>query len=233
MARSNAPKSHTGKSKPVTLKPVALADDGSVILATRANARTGGFRVQVNEALLELVRQAQVAMEAQAQAAATLPEPEPEPVPVPRVVSKLSPKEIQALLRQGRSAPSIAKKAGVEVEWIQRFEGPIQWERAGMATRAQRATLVRTRMGASKLPLGEAVSANLKSRGVVRNGQPSETWDAVRHPRKKVWTVSCTFTARGRSGVARWEYDPETDELVALSKLAGDLGWISGSKRKR
>lgn len=208
--KSRTPKNSTREGKPVTLKPVAVADDGSVILATRANARTGGFRVQVNDALLELVRQAQVAMEAQAQAAVPESEPEPPPPPprVPRVASKLSPREIQALLRQGRSASSIAKKAGVEVEWIQRFEGPIQWERAGMATRAQRATLVRSRMGASKLPLGEAVTANLKSRGVVRNGQPSEIWDAVRHPRKKVWTVSCTFTARGRSGVARWEYDP-------------------------
>ena len=222
------------RSRPVTLKPVALAEDGSVILATRANARTGGFRVQVNDALLGFVRQAQAAIEAQAQAAAPEPPaPAPEPRPFRRVASKLSPREIQALLRQGRSASSIAKKAGVDVEWIQRFEGPIEWERAGMASRAQRATLVRTRMGASKLPLGEAVTANLKSRGVVRNGQPSETWDAVRHPRNKVWTVSCTFTARGRSGVARWEYDPETDEVVALSKLAGDLGWMSGSRRKK
>ena len=222
------------RTRPVTLKPVALAEDGSVILATRANARTGGFRVRVNDALLELVRQAQAAIEAQAQAAVPEPPaPAPEPKPFRRVASKLSPREIQALLRQGRSASSIAKKAGVDVDWIQRFEGPIEWERAGMASRAQRATLVRTRMGASKLPLGEAVTANLKSRGVVRNGQPSETWDAVRHPRKKVWTVSCVFTARGRSGVARWEYDPETDEVVALSKLAGDLGWMSGSRRKK
>ena len=223
------------RSKPVTLKPVALGADGSVILATRANARTGGFRLQVNEALLELVRQAQEAIqvEAEAHARAVAPQPEPEPEPVPRVVSKLSPKEIQALLREGKNPTSIAKKAGVELEWIKRFEGPIAWERAGMATRAQRATLVRTRMGASKLPLGEAVTANLKARGVVRNGQPSEVWDAVRHPRKKVWTVICSFTARGRSGVARWEYDPETDEVVALSKLAGDLGWVPGSKRKK
>ncbi len=221
------------RSKPVTLKPVALGADGSVILATRANARTGGFRLQVNEALLELVRQAQETIQAEAEAQAQAAAPEPEPEPVPRVASKLTPKEIQALLRQGKNPTSIAKKAGVELEWIKRFEGPIAWERAGMATRAQRATLVRTRMGASKLPLGEAVTANLKARGVVRNGQPSEIWDAVRHPRKKVWTVSCSFTARGRSGVARWEYDPETDEIVALSKLAGDLGWVPGSRRKK
>lgn len=222
-----------GRSKPVILKPVAVGDDGSVILATRANAVTGGFRVQVNDALLELVHRAQEAIQADLDAEAKAAAPEPQPEPIPRVVSRLSPKEIQALLREGKTPNTIAKKAGVEVEWIQRFEGPITWERAGMATRAQRCTLVRTRMGASKLPLGDAVAANLKARGVVRNGQPFEIWDSVRHPRKKVWTVTCSFTARGRSGVARWEYDPETDEVVALSKLAGDLGWVPGSKRKK
>jgi hypothetical protein len=30
----------------------------------------------------------------------------------------------------------------------------------------------------------------------------------------------------------RWEYDPENDEVTALSKLAGDLGFVAGRKRK-
>jgi hypothetical protein len=149
-----------------------------------------------------------------------------------RVDSKLSPKEIQALLRQGKSVASIAKKAGVAVEWIQRFEGPIAWERAGMATRAQRSTLVRARRGPSKLPLGEAVTANLKARGPRSKALGDEAWDAIRHPRRKTWIVTCTFSTRGKPASLRWEYDPENDEVTPLSKLAGEVGFIAGRKRR-
>ena len=233
-----------GRAKQVTLKPVAVSDDGDVILATRANAKSGGYRVRVNEALLELVRTAQAQAEARAEAAtngngaaagsnghgtqAEVDDPPVEP-PAPRVDSKLTPREIQALLRQGKSVASIAKKAAVAAAWVEKFEGPIAWERAGMAARAQRSTLVRARRGASALPLGEAVAANLKARGT---DGPTE-WDAVRHPRGKSWIVSCSFTTRSRAGSARWEFDPETEEVSALSNFAGDLGWVAGRRKKR
>ena len=213
------------------LRPIALSDDGSLVLATRANAKTGAYRVPVDDVLLELVRASQ----------ARVPEPQPEPEPrgvpappppEPRVDSKLSPREIQALLRQGKSITSIAKKAGVGAEWIQRFEGPIAWERAGMATRAQRSTLVRARRGPSKLPLGEAVAANLRTRVAGTDGHGHEEWDAVRHPRKKTWIVTCSFMTRGKPAGVRWEFDPETEEVTALSNLAGDLGFVAGRKRK-
>jgi hypothetical protein len=212
--------------KAKTLKVIALSEDGSLLLAARANAKTGSFRVAVDDVLLELVQAAQ------ARAVVVPPEPPPEVPPIPRVDSKLSPKEIQALLRQGKSVTSIAKKAGVATEWIQRFEGPIAWERAGMATRAQRCTLVRARRGPSKLPLGEAVTANLKARSPRSKNPGTEEWDAIRHPRRKTWIVTCTFSTRGKPANLRWEYDPETDEVAPLSKLAGDLGFVAGRKRR-
>jgi hypothetical protein len=135
-------------------------------------------------------------------------------------------------LRQGKSVASIAKKAGVAAEWIQRFEGPIAWERAGMATRAQRCTLVRARRGPSKMPLGEAVAANLKARAPRSKALGNEEWDAIRHPRRKTWIVTCSFSTRGKPASLRWEYDPEIDEVTPLSKLAGDLGFVAGRKRK-
>ncbi|MGH2807222.1 MAG: septation protein SepH [Actinomycetota bacterium] len=226
----------TGGDKATTLKPIALSEDGSLVLATRANAKTGAFRVRVDDVLLELIRAAQERAAAEVQAAAaegngTALDEIAEPS-VPRADSQLSPKEIQALLRQGRSVTSIAKKAGVGIEWIQRFEGPIAWERAGMATRAQRATLVRVRRGASKLPLGEAVATNLRMRAPRTNGYGNERWDAVRHARRKTWIVTCSFSTRGRPASVRWEFDPETDEITALSKLAGDLGFVARRKRR-
>ncbi|MGH2808471.1 MAG: DUF3071 domain-containing protein, partial [Actinomycetota bacterium] len=95
----------TAGDKATTLKPIALSEDGSLVLATRANAKTGAFRVRVDDILLELIRAAQERAAAEVQAAAaegngTAPDEIAEPS-VPRADSKLSPKEIQALLRQG------------------------------------------------------------------------------------------------------------------------------------
>ena len=215
------------------LKVVGVGDDGlSLMLATRANARHGPYRLAVDEALLAALEEARARV---LSARAPDPEPEPEPVAVEpaRVESKLTVKEIQALLRQGRSVHSIAKKAGVAEAWIERFEVPIVWERAGMATRAQRATLVKSRSGASAAPLGEAVLANLKARGVPMSPEVYESsWDSTRHPKTGRWTVTFTFTARGRPHVAEWELDAEGIEVHPLNKLAGDLGWVQPKRRR-
>lgn len=218
----------------VRLKVVGVSDDGlSLVLATRTNARSGAYRLALDEALLERLEEAR----ARVLAAQAPPEPAPEPEPPAaepaRVESKLTVKEIQALLRQGRSVQSIAKKAGVAEAWIERFEVPIVWERAGMATRAQRATLVKSRSGASAVPLGEAVLANLKARGVAMSPEAYESsWDSTRHAKTGRWTVTFTFTARGRPHVAEWELDAEGIEVHPLNKLAGDLGWVQPRRRR-
>ena len=40
------------------------------------------------------------------------------------------------------------------------------------------------------------------------------------------------LVVRGKPASVRWEFDPETEEVTALSNLAGDLGFIAGRKRK-
>jgi hypothetical protein len=224
----------------VRLKAVGVSDDGQALfLATRANARTGGYVLALDESLLERLEEARekvfaarAAQSESAPAGAAQPPPPPPPPP-PRVESRLSVKEIQAMLREGRTVQAIAKKAGVEETWIQKFQAPIVWERAGMASRARRSVVVKSRSGPSAVPLDDAVLANLRARGIQLGPSAYEqSWDSIRRVKSGTWTVSFSFEARGRTHVAKWEYDTETLEVRPMNKLAGDLGWIAPRRRR-
>jgi hypothetical protein len=222
----------------VRLKAVGVSDDGQALfLATRANARTGGFVLPLDEALLERLEEARekafAARDARGETGGAPQPAPPPPPPRPRVESRLSVKEIQAMLREGRTVQAIAKKAGVDDAWIQKFQAPIVWERAGMASRARRSVVVKARSGPSAVPLDDAVLANLRARGIVMSPSTYETaWDSIRRVKSGTWTVTFTFEARGRSHVAKWEYDTETMEVRPQNKLAGDLGWIQARRRR-
>ena len=214
-----------------TLKAIGADPSGSALLLARtstANAPT--FRLAIDEGLVDALESAQASRAAAARAEAQLELPPAIPA---RVESKLGVKEIQNLLRQGRSVEAIAKRAGVDPEWVQRWEVPIVWERVGMAAKARRVHLRRARGGISRVPLGEAVTANLKRRGVKVDADGSdEGWDSTRKPRSSRWVVTFSFHARGREQVARWEYDPESDTLSNGDKLGNELGWIPPIRRR-
>lgn len=228
-----------GAVDPIALKPVGVTDDGSsVLLARRSNAKKGQFRLVIDDALLARLEEARDRAAAATHLADApdeeLPEdPEATVGPVAQAESKLSIKEIQTLLRQGRSVASVAKKAGVDPAWVERFESPIIWERSGMAARARRAVLSRARMGDSALPLGESVHANLKAKGVLMTDPEFEqSWDAVRYAHGTRWKVSFRFFYRGRDRDVRWDYEPLTDQLHPLDKTAADLGWVARRGRR-
>ena len=214
----------------VTLRPVGLSEDGhSVILATRAKGK-GTFKVAIDDSLVAQLVAARELLESR-------PEPEPAPKsrpPAPAVESKLTIKEIQALLREGRTVESVARKAGVDPSWVERFEGPIVWERDGMARRAQRSTLVRSRRGPSDLPLGESVHANLrKRRSAMSDEQIEAGWDSIKETRTGTWRVRFTFSSRSRARAAEWRFDPETSQVHALNESANELGWVEPKRRRR
>ena len=244
----------------MSLRPVGVSEDGSrLILARRANAKNGGFRLLIDDELIEKIREAH-RLSLEARAAAELendppaeeespaPAPAPDPQPAPRgrqlppearlvdhlPPSQLTVKEVQALLRRGQTVASIAKKAGVKESWVERFEGPIIWERAGIADRAKRATLVRTRSGPSALPLGEAVLTNLRSKNVdLDQNEFDSAWTSVMRANRRWWMIQFTYFSRGRTHRPRWEFDPEENEIIALDNLANDLGWVEPRRRPR
>lgn len=202
-----------------------------LLLARSASASSPAFRLAIDEGLVAALEEAQAARRAAEKARYQLELPPPIP---PRVESSLTIKEIQTLLRQGRSVDAIARKAGVDPEWVRRWEGPIVWERAGTATRARRAHLKRARGGLSRVPLGEAVTANLRSKGIkIAADEFESAWDSTKRPRSDRWVVTFAFQSRGRrEQVARWEFDPETQELSGLEKLGNELGWVPPLRRR-
>lgn len=164
--------------------------------------------------------------------AASEPEPEPqepgpepqEPAPEPeaqRPDAALTPAEIQALLRRGRSVRSVARAAGTDPEWIERWLPPIEAERRRVLERAWTRRLERPRLGVSREPLREAVERSLRGRHV----DPLDaTWDVARRANGS-WSVAIRFAQRGRNRSATWIYDPAEGRLAAASELARDLGF--------
>lgn len=147
-------------------------------------------------------------------------------VRVARSRQKLTAAEIQALLRAGRSARSVAGLAGARLEWVQRLDETIQMERIAVVRQLLGAHLARDRHGKSELPVGEAILTNLRQRRVRFPERVLEKgWSASR-PRGKEWRVRFTYRFRDKQRRADWSYDPRTGEVLALTTTAVNLGWV-------
>ncbi|WP_430625934.1 septation protein SepH, partial [Streptomyces albus] len=119
------------------------------------------------------------------------------------VESHLRPRDIQARIRAGASAEEVASLAGIPVDRVRRFEGPVLAERAFMAERARK-TPVR-RPGENAGPqLGEAVSERLLLRGADKE---SVHWDSWRRD-DGTWEVLLAYRVAGQPHSATWTYDP-------------------------
>lgn len=139
---------------------------------------------------------------------------------------KLTAGEIQALLRAGRSARSVAGLAGASLEWVQRLDETIQMERIAVVRQLLGAHLTRDRHGKSGLPVGEAILTNLRKRRVRFPERVLERgWSASR-PRGKEWRVRFTYRFRDKQRRADWSYEPRTGEVLALTTTAVNLGWV-------
>ena len=149
----------------------------------------------------------------------------------PSAESKLPPREVQRLLRAGRSVEQVARSAGVDVAWVQRFLGPVLDERTIAIQDLQKARLEKPRLGISGAPLGESVTRNLRSRRVkITDDELADAWDASR-VNGQPWVVSLTFPYRGRAQKAVWRFDPHGREVTSANRLGSDLGWVPDSRR--
>jgi hypothetical protein len=197
------------------LRLVAVSEDGSyAILAVPG--RGGRFSLPIDDRLRTVAR-GQFSRLAQYEI---------------EVESPLRPKEIQDRIRAGETADEIADAAGVPIERVRRFEGPVLAEREYRAQEAQRAT-VRSLGDPGPGPrLGDIVAERLLELGV---GPDDASWDS----RKRAdgnWQVQLAFTAGGRPQVAEWVFDPrrrhiapDDDQAARLCLSADDLPPISPS----
>ncbi|MFI5534383.1 septation protein SepH [Kitasatospora sp. NPDC051853] len=119
------------------------------------------------------------------------------------VESHLRPRDIQARIRAGASAEEVAQAAGISVDRVRRFEGPVLAERAFMAERARK-TAIRRHGETTGPQLGEAVSERLALRGAEKD---TERWDSWRRD-DGTWEVILSYRADGEGRSASWTYDP-------------------------
>ena len=117
--------------------------------------------------------------------------------------AQLRPRDIQARIRAGQTAEQVADLAGIPLERVRRFEGPVLAERAFMAERAQN-TQVR-RAGETHGPkLGDVVRERLMHR---EPDHDSAQWDSWRRD-DGTWTVRLAFRIGGLPYEATWMFDP-------------------------
>lgn len=181
------------------LELIGLHEDGEHLVLAAADGQR--YRLHIDEPLRAAVRRDRPQLE-QIRA-------EQSGVP--------SPREIQALVRAGRSAEEIAQDSGLTVEHVRRFEGPVVAEREFVAEQA-RGTRVGRDVGAPVL--GELVVDRLAARGV---DTAAVTWDAYREPGAG-WTVLARFAVEGDAREARWTYDAGTRTVHAEEDEAR---WLS------
>ncbi|MGK5448121.1 septation protein SepH [Streptomyces radiopugnans] len=134
------------------------------------------------------------------------------------VESHLRPRDIQARIRAGATAEEVAQLAGIPVDRVRRFEGPVLAERAFMAERARK-TPVR-RPGESTGPqLGEAVAERLMLRGADKE---TVQWDSWRRD-DGTWEVMLAYRVAGEPHSASWTYDPPRRLVQAVDDEARAL----------
>ncbi|PZH15347.1 DUF3071 domain-containing protein [Streptomyces sp. NTH33] len=142
------------------------------------------------------------------------------------VESHLRPRDIQARIRAGASAEEVAQLAGIPVDRVRRFEGPVLAERAFMAERARKTPVRRPGENSGPL-LGEAVQERLTLRGAEKD---TVQWDSWRRD-DGTWEVLLVYRVAGEPHSASWTYDPPRrlvqavdDEARALIGESDDLG---------
>jgi hypothetical protein len=131
----------------------------------------------------------------------------------------LAPREIQARLRAGESVETVAEAAGLGVENVRRFAGPVVAEQEYVVDRVRAS---RQGHDEDSPTVGELVAQRLAARDVEPD---AVEWSAARQPGAS-WIVTAAFEVGTGSRTARWTYDAGTRALHALDDEAR---WLSGT----
>lgn len=178
----------------VELELEGIHDDGEhLILTDGANQR---FRVAITEELRAAVRRDRPQLEQLRS-------------------HSFRPRDIQAMIRAGASAQSVAEESGLPLESVRRYEGPVIAERQYAAQRARALHVARS---ADAPTLGDLVVDRLAARHVT-----DVEWDAYR-PDGGSWHVTAAYAAGLQEFLASWEVDLAAGTFTALDDEAR---WLS------
>jgi len=184
------------------LSLVGVHEDGEHLLV----ANNGGqkYRLRVDDALRAAVRRDRARLsQIQVESA-----------------GRLRPREIQARIRAGETAEEVAETAGLSIDHVRKYEGPVLAEREYVAEQARRVR-VRRGGGAEAQALGEIVTDRLTTREIEPE---TVSWDAWRGE-DGLWVLCLEFVAGSTLRQARWLYNvslrhvtPHNDEARWLTE---------------
>lgn len=184
------------------LRLMGVGADGSVLILVGTEGKQ--FRLVVDDGLRTAVRNARV-----------LP-----PAPHHTTLA-LPPREIQARLRAGASAETVATDAGIPVEKVRRYETPILAERAHVAGLAQQALVRRPASGTAAT--GTRTLAQILTDFIAEHGYHSDAlqWDAWRREDGR-WTVQVGLPHAPNQPTS-WTFEPPTRAVSPNNDMAREV----------
>jgi hypothetical protein len=172
-------------------------EDGALLVASDAGER---YRIAIDDVLQSRIRQ-------------TL---------TPSTTGKrISPREIQGHIRSGLSAEEVSRLTGADLDYVERFEGPVLAERAYVVNSALK---VAVQIDSALDPLGEEPTSTFGEAIQERLeglGASDERWASWKD--ESGWIVKLSFTANEIDHDARWQYDPKRHALAPLNTEAVTL----------
>ncbi|NUP73851.1 MAG: DUF3071 domain-containing protein, partial [Sinomonas sp.] len=197
------------------LRLVGVHDDGQHLLLSAGSGEL--FRLPLDEALRRAVAR-----------------PAPQR-PAPSGAANMSPRQIQAEIRAGATAESIAEASGMPLARVQRYETPVLAEREHIVRLAQETEVgspppahsaFAAEFGQGTARLGDMVAHRLSVYGVNAS---SVEWDSWRR-RDGLWTVVARFqlpsgvpAAIGEEPPAMWTYNPVRRSVTNANRWAQQL----------
>lgn len=138
--------------------------------------------------------------------------------------SALRPREIQARIRAGESPEDVAGVAGVPLERVEVFAGPVLAEREHIGSLARQHPVRRRSETTSHRLLGTTVSDSVRSRGVAED---TVSWDAWKLADRR-WRVRASFTSAEEEIEADFVYEQggrfSVADNASARALIGDDG---------
>ncbi|MHA7176128.1 septation protein SepH [Arthrobacter sp. Sr24] len=150
--------------------------------------------------------------------------------------ARMTPREIQSLIRAGSSATDVADQSGLSLEQVRRYEGPVLAEREYIASQARKVHVASSALpSANTKPsldeepttLEEMVRFRLSAFGIDR---ASLRWDAWRD-HAGAWTISADFepgtewaaSSIGEPAPALWRFHAGRKSLQNANRWAQQL----------
>ncbi|MHA7305911.1 septation protein SepH [Arthrobacter sp. TMN-49] len=155
---------------------------------------------------------------------------------VQQSTTRMTPREIQTLIRGGATAVSVAEQSSLSLEQVRRYEGPVLAEREHIANQARTVEVAvptphndgyRSAFGESPTTLEEMVMHRLGAFGI---DPKSLRWDAWRD-HAGAWTISADFepgtqwaaSSIGEPPPALWRFHPGRKALHNANRWAQQL----------